>query len=154
MLQRIQSLYLLAATSLLMVLFQHPVSRITISDELILEMNALRIQVIPGTLAERISVWPFTALLSAIILISIISIFSFKNRTRQMRFCMFNMFLMLGLVGLIWFYTKYTLNDLSGRQTFYLWPIVIPFISAIFTYLALKAIQKDDALIKSYERLR
>ena len=71
-----------------------------------------------------------------------------------MRLCMYNIFLMLGLVGLIWYFTKFTLKDMEGIQTAFLWPVVIPFISSVFTYLALKYIQRDDALVKSYERLR
>ena len=71
-----------------------------------------------------------------------------------MRICMFNILLMFGLVGLIWFYTKYTMNKYDGIDSVFLWPIVVPFISIILTYLALKGIQKDDALVKSYERIR
>ncbi|MCF8391849.1 MAG: DUF4293 domain-containing protein [Bacteroidales bacterium] len=154
MLQRIQSIYLLAATSLFIVLFRNPVSRISVSDQLIMEMNAFKIYVISGSGADTIVVWPFTFLLSIVMIIGIVSIFLYKKRTLQMRLCMYNIFLMLGLVGIIWFYTKFTLNDLDGIQSVYLWPIVIPFISSIFTYLAMKSIQKDDAIVKSYERLR
>jgi hypothetical protein len=71
-----------------------------------------------------------------------------------MRICMFNIFLMLGLVALIWFYTKFTVDGLEGNQVVFLRPIVVPFISSVLTYLALKSIQKDDALVKSYERIR
>lgn len=154
MIQRIQSLYLLAATSLFVFLFSNPVSRISVSDQLIMEMNALRIEAITGSGVDSIFVWPFTVLLAIVMIIGIVSIFSYKNRTLQMRLSSYNMFLMLGLVGLIWYYTKFTLNELEGRQVVYLWPVVIPFISAIFTFLALKTIQRDDALIKSYDRIR
>ncbi len=154
MIQRIQSLYLLAATSLLTVLFRNPVSRISISDNLIMEMNAFKIEAITGSTVDSVFVWPYTVLLALVIIIGLGSIFAYKNRTLQMRLCMYNMFLMLGLIGLIWYFTKFTFNELEGRQVLYLWPVVIPFISAIFTYLAFKKIQRDDALIKSYDRIR
>jgi len=154
MIQRIQSLYLLAATSLLLVLFRNPVSRISISDNLIMEMNAFKIEALTGSTMDSVFVWPFTVLLAIVMIIGLGSIFAYKKRSLQMRLCMYNMFLMLGLIGLIWYYTKFTLNELEGRQVLYLWPVVIPFISAIFTYLALKKIQIDDALIKSYDRIR
>lgn len=119
-----------------------------------MEMDAFKIYTLSGTGADTISVWPFSFLLAIVMLIGIASIFLYKKRTLQMRLCMYNIFLMLGLVGLIWYYTKYTLNDLEGIQTAFLWPVVIPFISSVFTYLALKYIKRDDALIKSYDRLR
>jgi len=154
MLQRVQSAFLLAATSLFLVLFRNPVSRISVSDDLIMEMDAFKISAITGTGAEPISVWPLSILLAIVMIIGIVSVFLYKKRSLQMRLCLYNIFLMLGAVALIWFYTKYTLNDLEGLQSVFLWPIVIPFISSVFTYLALKAIQRDDALVKSYERLR
>ena len=71
-----------------------------------------------------------------------------------MRLCVFNIILLFGLVGLIYFFTKYILNDLEGVSSHFEWPVVIPFIAIILNYLAFKRIQKDEILIKSYERLR
>lgn len=154
MLQRIQTVYLLAATLLYFFMINHPVSRITVSEELILEMDVLKIDAVIGEGFTPVSVWPFTALLIIVMALGVTALVLYKKRTLQMRICMFNIFLMLGLVALIWFYTKFTVDGLEGDQTLFLWPIVVPFISAILTYLAMKAIQKDDAIIKSYERIR
>ncbi len=154
MLQRIQSLYLLAATSLFFFMINNPLSRISVSEELILEMNAFKLDAILGTGFEPVIVWPFTALLFVVMGLGVAAIFLYKKRSLQMRLCMFNIFLMLGLVALIWFYTKFTVEGLEGDQVVFLRPIVVPFISSILTYLALKSIQKDDAIVKSYERIR
>jgi hypothetical protein len=67
---------------------------------------------------------------------------------------MFNILLMFGLVGMIFYYAKYAPIGVERAESVLLWPIVVPLISVILTYLALKRIQKDDALVKSYERLR
>lgn len=154
MLQRIQSVFLLAATLLYFFMINNPLSRISISPELILEMDIFRIDAISESSFKAVSVWPFTALLFIVMGLGIAALILYKKRTVQMRICMFNIFLMLGLVALIWFYTKFTVDGLEGDQTVFLWPIVIPFISAVLTYLAMKAIQRDDAIIKSYERIR
>ena len=154
MIQRIQSIYLLAATSLQLLFFYNPVSRISVSDAYLLEMGVFQIEPVAGVDGLIISVWPFTSLVIASMLIGLITLFSYKKRGLQMRLCMFNIFLMLGMPVLIWYFTRFALRESGGLESYYLWPVVIPFISAVFTYLALNSIRKDDALIKSYERIR
>jgi len=61
---------------------------------------------------------------------------------------------MFGLVGLIYYFTKYTINSTEGMKSVFLWPIVCPMIAIILNYLALKAIQKDENLVRSYDRIR
>lgn len=153
MLQRIQTLYLLAAVSLFTLMLTNPLARI-ITDEGIYEMGYLEIHPLNETLNEGIKVWPVTILIFAIMALGLVTILLYKKRTLQMRLCMFNILLMLGLVGLIYFYSRFTQADLNASNSVLLWPIVIPPVSAVFTYLAMKAIQKDDALVKSYDRLR
>lgn len=154
MFQRIQSVYLLAATLLFFFMINHPVSRISVSEELILEMDVFKIDAVVGNDFEKVIVWPFTTLLFIVMGIGIAALLLFKKRTLQMRLCMFNIFLMLGLVALVWFFTKFTVDGLEADQSVFLWPIVVPFISAVLTYLAMKSIQRDDAIVKSYERIR
>ncbi len=154
MLQRIQSVYLFLSSLILLLLLNNPVARLVISEGLILNLNVFIIEAEQHADFESINVWPLTTLTITVFLVGLVSIFLYKKRTIQMRLCVFNMILMFGLVGLIFFYTKMTVKELDGISSVFLWPIVIPFISIILTYLALKAIQKDDALVKSYERLR
>ncbi len=154
MLQRIQSVYLFISSLLLLLLLNNPVARLVISEDLILNLNVFSIAAEPNTNFEPFNVWPLAILAVTVFIIGLITIFLYKKRTTQMRLCVFNMILMFGLVGLIFFYTKITVKELDGMSSVFLWPIVVPFISIILTYLALKAIQRDDALVKSYERLR
>ncbi len=153
MLQRIQTLYLLAAVSLFTLMLTNPLARI-ITDEGIYEMGYLEIHPLNETLNEVIKVWPVTILIFAIMALGLATILLYRKRTLQIRMCMFNILLMLGLVGLIYFFSRFTQADLNASNSVLLWPIVVPPVSAVFTFLAMKAIQKDDALVKSYDRLR
>jgi hypothetical protein len=61
---------------------------------------------------------------------------------------------MVGLVGLIYFFTKSTLISMDGEKSVLLWPVLCPLIAIILNFLAFKAIQKDENLVKSYDRIR
>lgn len=154
MIQRIQTLYLFVAVGLFVIMLTNPVAQIQLSNDTFLLFNHNQIVSMSDDTFKPVPTWPVTILIVAIMIIGLTGIFLYKNRTLQMRLCVFNIILMFGLVGLIWFYTKYALNKYDGTDSVFLWPIVVPFISIILTYLALKGIQKDDALVKSYERLR
>ncbi|HYW95834.1 MAG TPA: DUF4293 domain-containing protein [Bacteroidales bacterium] len=154
MIQRIQSIYLLIATALFSIMLTNPVAQIQLSNNTFLLFYHSKIVSMSTDTFQPVPTWPVTVLIAVIMLIGLVNIFLYKKRTTQMRLCVFNIMLMFGLVGLIWFYTRYAVNKYDGIDSVFLWPIVIPFISIILTYLALKGIQKDDALVKSYERLR
>jgi D-alanyl-lipoteichoic acid acyltransferase DltB (MBOAT superfamily) len=153
MIQRIQTIYLLAAVSLFSLMLTNPLSRI-VTDEDLYEMDFMQVQALGTDAGESMKVLPVTILIFSIMAVGLLTIFLYRKRTLQMRLCMFNILLMLGLVGLIYFYTKMIEGNLNAPNSVLLWPIVVPPVSAVFTFLAMKAIQKDDALVKSYDRLR
>lgn len=154
MIQRIQTLFLLVATALFAIMLTNPVAQIQLSNDTFLLFNHNQIVSMSNDTFQPVPTWPVTVLIAVIMLIGLVDIFMYKKRTLQMRLCVFNIILMFGLVGLIWFYTRFAVNKYDGIDSVFLWPIVVPFVSIILTYLALKGIQKDDALVKSYERLR
>ncbi len=89
-----------------------------------------------------------------ILLISILTIFTYKWRVIQMRLSSFNTVLLIGYYA-IFFFTRYViLQQNTMTSTSLSWPIILPLISAILTYLALRAIAKDEALVRSLDRLR
>jgi UDP-N-acetylmuramyl pentapeptide phosphotransferase/UDP-N-acetylglucosamine-1-phosphate transferase len=136
-------------------MLNNPLAEIVSTEQdMIVQLNYLQMEAITDGQYEPQSVWPLTVLLVSIMLIGIVDIFLYKKRTLQMRICLFNIFLMFGLVAMIYYYARYAPVGVDRADSVLLWPIVIPFISIILTYLALKAIQKDDALVKSWERLR
>jgi hypothetical protein len=154
MIQRIQTIYLLAASLLFFFMLNGPLAQIVTSNDLLLELNYLKLEPSVSESFEPIAVWPLTALLFSVMTLGIVAIFFFKKRTIQMRLCMFNILLMFGLVGMVYYYAKFAPINFERDESVIQWPIVVPFISIILTYLAIKAIQKDEALVKSWERLR
>jgi hypothetical protein len=154
MIQRIQTIYLLIAAILLTFLFVNPLAEIIISDGLYLIFWHSRIESLDKTDFHTINTWPVTFLLISTLLIGTVNIFLFKKRILQMRLCVFNIILLFGLVGMIYFFTKSTLNQMNGEGNVFLWPIMLPFISIILTYLAFKGMQKDEKLVRSYDRIR
>ena len=154
MIQRIQSLYLLVSVIILSLLFVNPIAEIIISDELQLILSYNRIASPENSDFQSINIWQLTVLLIIISFLNIMSIFLYKNRILQMRLCILAIILLFGFIGMIWYFTKTTLHRLGGTESVYLWTIMIPFVSIILTYLAFKRIQKDEILVKSYDRIR
>ncbi len=154
MLQRIQSLYLLTASVILLPLYSKVIAKLQISEDLFVNFYHNRMVGNNVELFAEVSTWPVSFLLSIIILITLISVFLYKNRMRQIRFCVFNIILQFGLVGLIYFYTKYFLHKSGGIQSVFMWPILLPFITIVLCYMAVKKIQKDESLVRSVDRIR
>jgi hypothetical protein len=154
MIQRIQSVYLIVSIVILSLLYSNPVSEIIISDKLYLIFKFNRITSLSDTEFNPVSAWPVAVLFITVLLIELSIIFLYQFRILQMRLCIFNIFLKLGMVGMIYFFTKWTLNHWNGKESVFLWPVVIPFISIILSYLSFKGIQKDENLVRSYDRIR
>jgi hypothetical protein len=105
------------------------------------------------------STWPVTALTCIIGLISFINIFLYTKRNLQIRLCVFNILLLVGLSALTYYYftvikKQIVISNLSVIKHAFDISIIFPVISIIFTFLAFRAIRKDELLIRSYERLR
>jgi hypothetical protein len=106
-----------------------------------------------GNESVYFSTFPPLILLSIIVLISFVSIFLFKKRILQMRLGGINLMLMLGYVGLNYYYIKSFSNQLSGVISYNI-IVIFPLVSAILAYLAIRAIGKDEALVRSLDRIR
>ncbi|MCB9013575.1 MAG: DUF4293 domain-containing protein [Bacteroidales bacterium] len=154
MIQRIQTLYLSIAAVLMMLMFSNPIAEIVISDNLFLQLGYSKITAVDDPLFAPISVWPIAALLIVIVVLELTAVFLFRKRQLQIRITLFNLILMFGLVGMIYFFTRYTMKELGGSSYVFLWPVICPMIAIILNYLALKSIQKDELLVRSYERIR
>lgn len=80
-----------------------------------------------------------------------VAILNYKKRIRQIRLIVFSILLMLGLFGVFFFFTYYSFND---AQISFKISIVFPLVAIILDYLAIRAIGKDEALIRSIDRIR
>ena len=147
MIQRIQTIYLLLTTILLCFLFGIPFADINnngqiytfsfkgITQEGILIENGLSIAV----------------LISVLVILHLVVICKYKKRLQQVRMLIFSIFLMLGLVGLFFFFVHFSFDN---EEVSYKMAMVFPIVAIILDYLAIRAISKDEALIRSIDRIR
>ncbi len=147
MIQRIQTVYLLISAVLVALLFVLPFAEIA-KDGSIYLFNFKGI-LLDGVLKEN--GLAISALISIILALHGFAILSFKNRIRQLRVTVFTILLMIGLFGLFFFFTYYSF---SGSEISYKISMVFPLVAAILDYLAIRAIGKDEALIRSIDRIR
>lgn len=146
MIQRIQTVYLLAVIVLVAQVFFFPFLTFFTEQENI-EFNAL-------TISNGEYLLPLTILFGVIILIAFIAIFLYKRRLLQARLTVVNLFLLLGSIGLVTYLGWQMKESLPSHIIKYNFTCLVPPIAIIFNYLSLRAIQKDEALVRSANRLR
>lgn|SRR5690554_874912 len=86
-----------------------------------------------------------------IVLLHLAVIFLYKNRILQIRILAFTIILLLGLLGLLFYFLH---SGFENAETVYKFPMTFPLIAAIIDYLAIRAIGKDEALVRSLDRIR
>lgn len=147
MIQRIQSLYLLVSAVLTSALFALPFAEIAKDGAIYLfSSNGI---VLDGVVKQ-------SGLLIAIVIALIVglhlgSVFAFKNRGLQKKIVLVGMISLLGLFGLIFYYSYFSF---SGAKISLQTGSIFPLIAIIVDYLAIRGINKDEALIRSIDRIR
>jgi hypothetical protein len=106
-----------------------------------------------GEQKTLLKVIPLIILLIVIVILTLVTIFLYKRRMFQIRFSIAIIILLVGLQGLLYYYISVS-SHMLGSKTAYSLIFVFPIISAILTYLAIRGIAKDEALIRSLDRLR
>jgi hypothetical protein len=157
MIQRKQTLYLFFAGLVTLILLFIPFGKFFIGDDPCFEYNAFTVK----TISEKtviLSTIGNAVLLIATSVLSFITIFLYKKRKLQIKLISFNMLLVLvAICTIMYVYPNlvFTKNiNFVDTTLGYNYAILISFVSAIGLYFAKKAILKDEALLKSAERLR
>ena len=133
MIQRVQSLYLLASSGLLFSLFFRPLMRNLDGD----------------TVLKFTQYWPFLIFLIVTFVLSFFSIFIYKRRIQQMRICIYNMLVLLAFQGWI-AYMYFTKMD----GVVFTISAVFPIVAGIFVFMAFRKISEDEALVQGMNSLR
>ena len=159
MIQRVQTVFLLAATILSAIIIFHPVSYMTLSDGSKALFTSFTLKNTNEPPLIYMYTFPIGALAIATSLISFITIFLFQNRTLQMRLCVYDILLTIGLgVLMIFYYFKIKngviANELHVYQHSFTYTIIFPLINIILLFQAFRTIRRDDLLLKSADRLR
>mgnify|MGYP000989360823 FL=1 len=159
MIQRIQTLYLFVSFICFGIFFFSPFGYL-ITPELqkipikITESNfSYHNNALNQDIVLEYSMLPLVILVSLVCFISFFTIFLYKKRMLQVRLTVFNILLQIGCFGLLFYY----LIDISKRleleySTGIL--IILPLISAILCFLAMRAILKDEALVQASKYFR
>ncbi len=154
MIQRIQSVFLLLAAGAMALLFTKPMSFASVlGDETnyTLVEDAMLADGVFGA-SDHVILW---LLVFVSIALSLLVIFLFKNRPLQMRLSRLSITIMIIIVALaiILFVRDYRLVS-AGAEVTIEYGFVPPILAIVLTILALRAIRKDEKLVRSADRLR
>ena len=153
MIQRIQTLYLLIATVLMAVTLFCPIATFYAGDT----TYTLEAFSLSGGGESQSTIWMGIILVVGAFL-PLVTIFLFKRRQLQIRLCGAEMVVLLGAIAFIAiYYWLSVFNALDGveidhRQ--FSWAAPMPLVSMVLTYLAGRAIFKDEMLVRSLDRIR
>ncbi len=147
MIQRIQTVYIFVAAILISTLFKLKLADLSVNNEL-LEFFAKGITKEGEILFNGLPILLFTGL---IVLLHVIVIFLYKKRILQIRILVFTIILLLGLFGMFFYFTYTGFDD--AKVAFKV-PVAFPIAAVVLDWLAIRAIGKDEALIRSLNRLR
>ncbi|HOK38807.1 MAG: DUF4293 domain-containing protein [Bacteroidales bacterium] len=153
MIQRIQTVFLLLALAATLSFFFFPFGYIITKDASQIEVYTTGMQFNGEKIHSDYSLLPLFIMIIIINLVTFISIFLYKRRMLQIRLNIFNLILQLGSIGV----SFYFLTNAAGKfgtdySTSIL--IILPAVAFIFTFLAIRAIARDEALVQSLNRLR
>ncbi|PCH97306.1 MAG: hypothetical protein COB85_02760 [Bacteroidetes bacterium] len=156
MIQRIQSIYLAVIALCCGLVFVFPFAEIVIPDGVCV-LDALSITTKTQIEVELLKPWLVTILAILCALLSVAIVMQFKNRLLQIKLCRFNMLLLLGLIISIFYMIDRTQELLSmgaDAEISYGLGSFLPLVAVILNILAIRAITKDERLVRSADRLR
>ena len=151
MIQRIQTLFLLAAAVLSGLLLTGDLINLSAGSGALYSLGFPGLTDNGGEVLQRL--WPMTVILVLVPLLALAAVFLYKKRSIQMRLTMFVLLLSLGTIILGAFYIL--MFDRKIDVTL-VWKVraVFPLVSAILAWLAYRGIMKDELIVRSYDRLR
>ena len=149
MIQRIQTVWLLIASVLAILMFFYPVAELNNEKELMIySFQSLNLFGIAGFIKTGYIIAGLSVLIA---FFSFTAIFLYKRRTLQMRLCTVISLLDIFLLVLIVVFSVNKANSpvvsigLSG---------ILPLIIFILVLMARRAVRRDDLLVKAADRIR
>jgi hypothetical protein len=141
MIQRIQSLFLFLVLALCLALFYLPLYSVhtagsAADTDVFIQSNKIYLL--------------FTSIIG---LFSLAAILLFKNRVLQIRLCNLNMLVICIFVGTVFYFSDHSVQS-PGSVIHYQSGCYVPLVQLLFSFLAMRAIRKDEELVRSADRLR
>jgi hypothetical protein len=153
MIQRIQSLYLLIITALMVTMMFLPLATLQ-QGTMLFNFDVTGLSTVETQSQLLYPTWGLFILTAVISLISLITIFLFRKRILQIRLSVFNALLMIGFYALFIFSIVTVKNHIPGCSMSIKLALSFPVICLILDYLAIRNIGADETLVRSLERLR
>ena len=161
MIQRIQTVYLALVAVLSILGLCLPLAEYFVGSTQVASFNNFTYTAAKGYDAfGAFSMAPLTfgVLLIIVILLTLLSIMLFRFRMRQLRLTIFSTLMLIGYVAFYAFLAwkiQLQLAEINAEVQFHLYfAAVFPVISIILNCLAIHGIRKDEALVRSLDRLR
>ena len=98
--------------------------------------------------------WAMFVILVVAALLSFTTIFMFKKRMLQIRLTIFNTIVLVGYYLVLAYFVVNPDKAFDDYSFMPSWTVCLPLVSIILNWLAIRAIGKDEMLVKAYERLR
>ena len=158
MLQRIQSLFLAIAAVASLLLFFFPLA--TYYHEIqgnykLFIYGVTCMDPEPKVTFSSLFTLPLLLLAAASFILSAVTFFLYKRRMLQVRLCAFNVLVNIVLIMVIFFFYATRISSMTNIEPDYNYAgMIMPLISLVFLVLTTRAIRKDEALVKSADRLR
>ncbi|MDR0892216.1 MAG: DUF4293 domain-containing protein [Mediterranea sp.] len=148
MIQRIQSVYLLIATGLLITALCLPMGYFMDASGAQHVFKALGAQLADG----HHNTWGLFAILLLSTIVDAFTIFAFRVRILQIRLTIFSSLLLVGYyIAFVAFFFVLKPDATSFRVG---WALCLPLVGIILNVLALRAIGRDELMVKAADRLR
>lgn len=154
MIQRIQTLYLLVVTVLMTLTLLLPIATFTGANGEVYTLTAFSLV---GAVESQSTIW-MGIVIAIATLVPFVTIFLFKRRLLQLRLCAVEIVLLVGVVAFIVLYyllsSANALESVGVEHRQFSWAAIMPLLSIVLVVLAARAIFKDEALVRSLDRIR
>ena len=160
MIQRIQSVYFLLAAILITLPFFLNIAGITGVNGISISFNAMEFNSTEVVIGDTFLVLPkiLSLTISSIIaiILLILALFLYKNRPIQIRLTRITIVLLATIIAQNILIVEETIKYMGGLgcTRSYAIGFILPIIAIVFIVLAMKSIKKDEALVKSMNRIR
>lgn len=156
MIQRIQTLYLLIIVVLMVILLIVPLATFIGGTETF-TLHAFGIKALSQGNGQIVPTLYMGILAVICTLIPVIAIFLYKRRWAQIRLCIAEIILLAGLQIFVAFYIYRSyagIREMASHAISLSVVDVFPLVGLILAYLAFRGIARDEALIRSLNRMR
>ncbi|MBR4994621.1 MAG: DUF4293 domain-containing protein [Alistipes sp.] len=155
MIQRIQTLYLLGVVALMATALFTPLAYFVAGTQ-VYELGAFSLKAAEADAAGQSTMY-MGVIVALAAVVPLIALFLFKNRMLQIRLCAVELVLLAGaeiFMAIYYYLSDRMFSQMEFHTQGFRIAIIFPIIALILDYLALRAIFKDEALVRSLDRIR